>query len=168
MAPIQGSPCDVGWTEVAGSCFRLSERNLTWEEGEQFCQSRGATLAKVDSQDLISGLIEKQVIKTRTWIGLTDRDNEGTFKWLDNTAPKETFWRVNRLEGRSDDLDCVAVGVHGNWIDIDCNDEKEALCQKENKTCQHYGNNAFKNAALCKFVEPQVFLRSRRKTQNAI
>ncbi|KAI3355673.1 hypothetical protein L3Q82_004264 [Scortum barcoo] len=61
----------------------FSTMSASWEESRRDCRDKGADLVVIESyeeQELLSN-----IIKTATWIGLNDRENEGVWKWIDET-----------------------------------------------------------------------------------
>ncbi|KAF1382915.1 hypothetical protein PFLUV_G00148780 [Perca fluviatilis] len=81
----QKKTCPAGWRMFSSSCYLLSAEKGSWEKGGQDCRERGADLVVIESseeQTLLSDFIKKD---TWYWIGLTDRDEEGTWKWVDGT-----------------------------------------------------------------------------------
>uniref|UniRef100_A0A8C6DF00 C-type lectin domain family 4 member F n=1 Tax=Moschus moschiferus TaxID=68415 RepID=A0A8C6DF00_MOSMO len=72
------------WKSYSGNLYYFSSAKKTWQEAEQFCVSHGAHLASVTSE-------EEQAFLTQFtgsvyyWIGLTDRDMEGRWRWTDGT-----------------------------------------------------------------------------------
>uniref|UniRef100_A0A8C7P675 C-type lectin domain-containing protein n=1 Tax=Oncorhynchus mykiss TaxID=8022 RepID=A0A8C7P675_ONCMY len=74
--------CPEGWQKLESSWYFLSTETKTWEKSRQDCLERGADLVIIKSDK------EKPFpfkLKKRVWIGLTDSDNEGTWKWVDGT-----------------------------------------------------------------------------------
>ncbi|XP_045070729.1 CD209 antigen-like [Coregonus clupeaformis] len=75
--------CFDGWRKFDCSCYFLSTEEKTWEESRQYCLKRGADLVIINSR-------EEQVRERErggvVWIGLTDRQREGTWKWVDGTT----------------------------------------------------------------------------------
>ncbi|KAM6955130.1 C-type lectin domain family 4 member E-like [Lycodopsis pacificus] len=85
----QKKTCPEGWMMFYSSCYLLSTRSGSWEESRKDCRDKGADLVIIDSlreQEFLSSI----VVKDRTWIGLSDRDDEGTWKWVDGTPLTET------------------------------------------------------------------------------
>ncbi|KAI9546997.1 hypothetical protein NQZ68_021666 [Dissostichus eleginoides] len=74
---------DKGWRKFGCSCYLLSTEKASWEQSRKNCRARGADLVIVDSkeeQEFISSMIKEE-----TWIGLSDREEEGTWKWVDGS-----------------------------------------------------------------------------------
>ncbi|XP_050961512.1 CD209 antigen-like [Labeo rohita] len=65
------------------SWFFVSNELKSWSDSRQYCRDRGADLVIINSevkQRFISSLTTE-----RAWIGLSDTDNEGKMKWVDNS-----------------------------------------------------------------------------------
>ena len=67
----------------------------------------------------------------RSWIGLTDDEDESIFRWLNNAPLTYETWHegFDEPNGRSDQ-NCVLVHHTLKWIDVRCgdNDQKHVLC----------------------------------------
>ncbi|KAG9329494.1 hypothetical protein JZ751_004445, partial [Albula glossodonta] len=75
-------PCPQGWIKFNSRCYFVSKEKKTWSESRQYCRERGADLVIINNK-------EEQMFLTvfqTTWIGLTDSDEEGTWKWVDGTT----------------------------------------------------------------------------------
>ncbi|XP_051259622.1 C-type lectin domain family 17, member A-like isoform X2 [Dicentrarchus labrax] len=79
----QKKTCPAGWKMFSCTCYLFSTNSYSWEEGRQDCRERGADLVIIDSSEEQEFLTKN--IRKDTWIGLTDRVNEGTWKWTDGT-----------------------------------------------------------------------------------
>ncbi|XP_053184267.1 C-type lectin domain family 4 member E-like [Scomber japonicus] len=81
----QKKTCPAGWKLFSCSCYLLSSVRATWSTGRQDCRERGADLVIINSleeQKFFSTFTKEE---TMSWIGLTDRDTEGIWKWIDGT-----------------------------------------------------------------------------------
>uniref|UniRef100_A0A4W5QZB8 C-type lectin domain-containing protein n=1 Tax=Hucho hucho TaxID=62062 RepID=A0A4W5QZB8_9TELE len=80
-----GRPCPEGWKKSGSSCYYTTTVIKTWEESRKDCNERGAHLVIINSkeeQTFINGLNGPG---NETWIGLTNVDTKGTWKWVDGT-----------------------------------------------------------------------------------
>ncbi|CAB1327002.1 unnamed protein product [Coregonus sp. 'balchen'] len=70
--------CPDGWRKFGCSCYYISTESKTWNDSKQDCLGRVADLVIINSK-------EEQVFLTEfnktAWIGLTEIDEEGTWKW---------------------------------------------------------------------------------------
>ncbi|KAK9542028.1 hypothetical protein VZT92_002030 [Zoarces viviparus] len=112
------------------SCYLLSTRTDSWEEGRKDCRDKGADLVIIDSlqeQKFLSSIIETRP----SWIGLSDRDDEGTWKWVDGTPLTEAYWDLG--EPNNGGEDCVVLRVdrnaEGNWNDVPCDYSLHWICE---------------------------------------
>ncbi|XP_034002682.1 C-type lectin domain family 6 member A-like [Trematomus bernacchii] len=89
--------CPEGWRKFDSSCYLFSTEKRSWEQSRDNCTARGAHLVIVDSeeeQEIITSMTKKD-----TWIGLSDREEEGTWKWVDGsplTLTPERWEEVKR------------------------------------------------------------------------
>ncbi|KAM7009760.1 CD209 antigen-like protein A [Tautogolabrus adspersus] len=71
-----------GWTYFRGSFYYISSLKKSWQESRADCQNRGADLIIINSKEEQNFA---RRFKQYLWIGLTDRETEGTWKWVDGT-----------------------------------------------------------------------------------
>ncbi|KAL6466924.1 hypothetical protein MHYP_G00247280 [Metynnis hypsauchen] len=105
--------------------YFISTGGKIWTESRQDCRERGADLVIINNkeeQDFIEILRRGQ----RAWIGLTDRETEAAWKWVDGSALTTAFWGHNEPNNSAGDEDCVVTGCKSNrvknWADFPCND----------------------------------------------
>ncbi|XP_060747694.1 CD209 antigen-like protein A [Tachysurus vachellii] len=127
--------CPYGWIRFLSRCYLISTDKRTWEESRQACIRTGADLVIINSRE------EQQFVSefhTNIWIGLTDRDWEGQWKWVDNTALLSGYWMNNEPNNGGHHLsnkDCVelvpvSIGVTSNWNDVKCSNVLYSLCER--------------------------------------
>ncbi|CDQ83584.1 unnamed protein product [Oncorhynchus mykiss] len=74
--------CSDGWKKFECSCYFISTEEKTWEKSRQDCLEGGTDLVIINSKEEQEFLFH---FKKRVWIGLTDRETEETWKWVDGT-----------------------------------------------------------------------------------
>nr|XP_020451795.1 CD209 antigen-like isoform X1 [Monopterus albus] len=134
-ATITAKTCPAGWKKFQYSCYFTSVAKKTWSQSREHCQSNGADLAIIESQEemtFINGLYKSD---KEVWIGLTDEGIEGHWKWVDGTPMTTAYWgkgQPNSFDGRNQD--CVEfwhrVSGTGDWNDENCNVEQNWICEK--------------------------------------
>lgn len=75
--------------------------NVTWEEIVNFCKERGGHPAVISSEaenTYLFGFINSMGV-TEAYFGLTDRDDEGTFTWVDGTNLVYQNWHSGEPNG---------------------------------------------------------------------
>ena len=51
---VSAPKCKSGWEELGGECFRFSSGKLSWVAAQQECETEGATLAIVKTDEVHS------------------------------------------------------------------------------------------------------------------
>ncbi|XP_016115110.1 C-type lectin domain family 4 member K-like [Sinocyclocheilus grahami] len=113
----------VEWTCYRSSFYYMSKENKTWTESRRYCTEKGADLIIINNRE------EKDFVHNTSgnavfYIGLTDTDVEGSWKWVDESTLNSSFWasgEPNRGQGIVDE-DCVvtvAVPKLPEWPNLD-------------------------------------------------
>uniref|UniRef100_A0A3B3IPG7 C-type lectin domain-containing protein n=1 Tax=Oryzias latipes TaxID=8090 RepID=A0A3B3IPG7_ORYLA len=120
--------CAEKWIRFCSSCYFLSGKSKSWDES---CKARGADLVVINSKD--ENEFISKLNTERCWIGLTDRDLEGTWKWVDGSSLNLTFWGSGQPDNYDGDEDCVETHFKspGLWNDIPCKLSRRLICEKE-------------------------------------
>ncbi|KAL3066810.1 hypothetical protein OYC64_016708 [Pagothenia borchgrevinki] len=121
-----------GWKYFSGSLYTISPIQKNWQASRDDCLQKGADLVIVNSreeQEYITRFL-KQV-----WIGLTDRETEGRWKWVDGTPLTTSYWHTGEPNGSSKlDEDCAKIyydDARISWTDSHCSDTTNAwICEK--------------------------------------
>ncbi|KAM6978356.1 C-type lectin domain family 4 member E-like [Tautogolabrus adspersus] len=128
----QNITCPEGWKLFRCSCYLFSTQTKIWEESRQDCRDRGADLVIVDSIEEQEFLTNN--IKRRTWIGLSDRDNEGTWKWTDGTPLTQAYWEPGEPNNAGGKEHCGHLfpdrKKEENWNDVECDQSMLWICEK--------------------------------------
>ncbi|XP_052459454.1 CD209 antigen-like protein C [Carassius gibelio] len=116
--------------------FFMSTESKNWSDSRQYCRDRGADLVIINTEEkqrFISSLVSERV-----WIGLSDSENEGVMKWVDNSPLKQGFW----LKGEPNNAyneDCIELNYNrkktgwsplNSWNDDSCSAKKRGICEK--------------------------------------
>ncbi|XP_026108966.1 CD209 antigen-like protein C [Carassius auratus] len=118
--------------KVGSVSFFLSTELKSWSDSRQYCRDRGADLVIIKSEEkqrLITSLI-----KDRVWIGLSDTEQEGIMKWVDNSTLNKGFWYKEEPNDRGGNEDCIALlpeqAAQDNWNDYPCSSRRKGVCEK--------------------------------------
>uniref|UniRef100_A0A3B4YNA6 C-type lectin domain-containing protein n=1 Tax=Seriola lalandi dorsalis TaxID=1841481 RepID=A0A3B4YNA6_SERLL len=136
-AGVQEKTCPEKWRMFSGTCYLLSTQSGSWEKGREDCRARGAALVIINS-------LEEQTLLTgfaagKRWIGLTDRDEEGTWKWIDGTPLTQSYWWEGQPDNGGGDPqwgeeDCAHIytsrDFDKNWNDQSCTASMKWICEK--------------------------------------
>ncbi|XP_039456320.1 C-type lectin domain family 17, member A-like isoform X2 [Oreochromis aureus] len=126
----QKKTCPVGWSSFSHSCYLLSESFGSWDAARKDCKDRGADLVVIDSaeeQTFLSTITTKDA-----WIGLNDKEQEGTWKWVDGTPLTLTYWAKTQPDnGGKQDCAYVTKDERRSWGDGWCLIEyRQWICEK--------------------------------------
>ncbi|XP_035864282.1 C-type lectin domain family 4 member F-like [Sander lucioperca] len=77
-----------GWEYFNGSFYYISSIEKTWQQSRDDCRQKGADLVIINSKEE-QDFTRK--FKKSLWIGLTDSETEGTWKWVDGTPLTTRF-----------------------------------------------------------------------------
>ncbi|KAM6897978.1 C-type lectin domain family 4 member E-like [Lycodopsis pacificus] len=132
----QKKTCPEGWRRFNSSCYLPSTRSGSWEESRKDCRDKGADLVIIDSLQEQKFLL-RIVVTQFTWIGLSDRDDEGTWKWVDGTPLTEAYWGSPPDNGGGDpqwgEEDCAEIiddrNAERNWNDLRCDNARKWICE---------------------------------------
>ncbi|XP_060066710.1 C-type mannose receptor 2-like [Ylistrum balloti] len=113
-------------------CLFLLKRKLTWNDAQSNCSSGGGRLVQIQYQAkqdfLYNTLTAMKWTDWGVWIGATDHDSEGTWKWTDGTNLTYGFWHPGEgpahgfLFSKAGFEDCALMRLDdsGRWRDYDC------------------------------------------------
>ncbi|KAL7405007.1 hypothetical protein ABVT39_022273 [Epinephelus coioides] len=121
----------LGWKYFSGSFYYISSDMKTWKDSRDYCVQRGADLMIINSREeqMFTAGFQKVL-----WIGLTDRETEGTWKWVDGTPLTTSYWTYHEPNGAPDrDEDCAEIKdfyLINSWNDEPCDAQKFWICEK--------------------------------------
>ncbi|XP_067371595.1 CD209 antigen-like isoform X1 [Channa argus] len=131
--------CPAGWIKFSWSCYLLSNRSDSWTNGKSDCQNKGADLMVINSEDeqkfVINSTIASGFSNLDTWIGLSDTEEEKTWKWIDGTPLSYTQWNVSQPDNGGNqniEEDCAHIKAYnGKWNDLPCGNSLQWICEKK-------------------------------------
>ncbi|KAM4560988.1 uncharacterized protein V3H82_015062 isoform 1-T1 [Fundulus diaphanus] len=130
---FKNTTCPDGWTKFNCSCYQ-SFGPGSWDEGREDCARKGGDLVVIDDPE--EQTFVSTFAKSPLWIGLSDKETEGSWKWVDGTSLSFTYWAktqpdgdINTLRG---DEDCVLISSYDGlfWHDFPCSLSMHWICEK--------------------------------------
>uniref|UniRef100_A0A669BIL1 C-type lectin domain-containing protein n=1 Tax=Oreochromis niloticus TaxID=8128 RepID=A0A669BIL1_ORENI len=131
---------------LSKACFTIFISHKIVRESRDFCQLQGGDLIIIDSRDEevyyyedASGMMPQSNPKSPKafWIGLSDVQEEGTWKWWDGTFLTEGYWNDGEPNDVSNE-DCAALYPKANffksWNDVRCDTQMKWICEKAPKS----------------------------------
>ncbi|XP_068609207.1 uncharacterized protein [Brachionichthys hirsutus] len=132
--------CPAGWLSFAGSCYWLvSNTNLltSWYEAATMCSDWGTNLLIIDSpeeQYFINGKLPDfhHVDIPDIWIGLSDKDQDGEFRWVDKSEVTFSNYGSGSPRNTPNMVDCGQIftgNYDGKWETTNCFKTRGYICE---------------------------------------
>ncbi|CAK8680224.1 unnamed protein product [Clavelina lepadiformis] len=142
QADILSIKNDLKWIPMMvtnGYQYYLATTEQNWQASRDICTSMGGDLAVNGMKDLNTrqSLLESilpSVTSRSPWIGLTDAQQEGVWKWVDGTegTPENVHWFTNQPDNLNGNQNCGTLrSVPDPRADDDfCTVLRFALCER--------------------------------------
>lgn len=137
MVPRSTCPEGYIFSENFSKCYKSYQQMLDWFGALDVCVQDGGQLVSIQSQtedNFIKSLDTDQT--AFRWIGLTDENHEGIWKWIRNTGnggPSEIEAEyLNWYPGQPDSYVYVENCAHyyrGMWNDLPCGRPNPFICE---------------------------------------
>ncbi|MEQ2273283.1 hypothetical protein XENORESO_002079, partial [Xenotaenia resolanae] len=128
--------CPPKFRNFGDSCyyFSSSSQRLNFNEANKFCKNMSSHMLIIndnEEQQFVRNAISK---KGYFWLGLTDKEEENVWKWVDGTIPVFTNWKPgqpdNWTHGHANGEDCAGLIQNANWNDFYCTDRIGFICER--------------------------------------
>ncbi|XP_037537282.1 collectin-12 [Nematolebias whitei] len=128
--------CPPKFTKFKNSCYYFSSgaQRLNFNEANKFCTNISSHMLIINDNE------EQQYVKNVIagkgyfWLGLTDKEKENVWKWVDGTMPVFTQWKPgqpdNWTHGHEEGEDCAGLIHNANWNDFYCTDRIGFICER--------------------------------------
>ncbi|KAF7213448.1 collectin-12 [Nothobranchius furzeri] len=139
LAPVLWAPwCPAGWVNFRNNCYFFSKDLLSFDDASQSCESRSASLLIISDTEEQKWLEKQAAGKGYFWMGLTDREEENVWRWVDGTEPTFKKWKPGQPDNwghnHESGEDCAGFIHEGLWNDFFCEDLISYICEKEMNT----------------------------------
>ncbi|KAJ8402327.1 hypothetical protein AAFF_G00368160 [Aldrovandia affinis] len=132
--------CPPGWLSYSGSCYWVvSNFNLltSWNEAQTRCSDMGAglvTIKSAEEQFFVNAQLPDlhQSSVPDVWIGVSDKDHDGTFQWVDKTPITYANWNPNFPQDTDQYWDCGQIytgNYNGKWETTNCFKNLGYICK---------------------------------------
>ncbi|XP_022092820.1 C-type mannose receptor 2-like isoform X2 [Acanthaster planci] len=114
--------CHSGGIFFRDRCYwKVNGTRLSMSGAEAACEEieRGAQLVVIHDGELNTFL--SKLANPLVWIGLTDSEHEGFFKWIDGSSITFRNWRPREPNDSNNNEDCATLDYGtGSWNDVEC------------------------------------------------
>ncbi|XP_012946935.1 macrophage mannose receptor 1 [Aplysia californica] len=125
--PTTPAPCPNGWSGHNDYCYKLfkeAEDKKNWQAAQTFCEIFGGSLPSAHDKatvDFIGDLTGYYYNPGNIWIGLTDKDKEGSYVWSDGSPFDYVSWHDGEPNNIHGTEDCIQMTLRtGTWNDFNC------------------------------------------------
>ncbi|XP_076617217.1 collectin-12-like [Chaetodon auriga] len=145
VAPTLWAPgCPFEWLNYRDKCYFFSKDLHSFDDAKATCESASASLLIINDMEEQKWLKKQTFGKGYFWMGLTDREEENVWRWLDGTEPAFTKWKAGQPDnwghGHEMGEDCAGLIHEGLWNDFFCEDLISYICEKEMETSRSPGS----------------------------
>ncbi|XP_060080224.1 hepatic lectin-like [Ylistrum balloti] len=137
------SNCErAGYTYVTGDeglCFKLFETELPWFDARIKCEEeKGRLLVLKTSRHVDTIMSYSGYLPSSFWIGLSDPNKDGNWKWIDGTAFNSSVWHNILIDGQAgnypgehDTADCIRIKWSTQYLhDVNCKGVDRFVCER--------------------------------------
>uniref|UniRef100_A0A8C5T5E2 Mannose receptor C-type 1 n=1 Tax=Malurus cyaneus samueli TaxID=2593467 RepID=A0A8C5T5E2_9PASS len=129
---ITDAGCKNGWRRYGTYCYFIGHVPATFSEANTTCEGEEGYLATVESryeQAYLTSLIGLRPEKY-FWLGLSDVQDGGTFRWANGEAVSFTHWDKG-MPGNNPGCVAMRTGTAaGLWDVLDCETKQKYICKQ--------------------------------------
>ncbi|XP_036964200.1 CD209 antigen-like protein C isoform X2 [Acanthopagrus latus] len=124
--------CPQDWMMFGSSCYYISSQRSNWDNSRQDCLQREADLVIINSKAFLTGFT------MAAWVGMTDREEEGSWMWVDGTPVNKDRlqWAKGQPDGAFGGEDCGDLRAMINFTglnDYNCLARSRWICEKKSR-----------------------------------
>ncbi|XP_045207888.2 CD209 antigen-like protein A [Mercenaria mercenaria] len=135
LPAYQAGSCPDGWTSHGAKCYHFSHDEESLPVAALVCQQMGGTLAEIETaEENVYLTSEVKLLKNYFWIGLTDVQEEGVWRWYTSkrllTSTGFSSWAPGRPDNVGGKENCGQIRPDGLWGDTTCHTFNFYICEK--------------------------------------
>lgn len=119
------------------SRYKQGAAREVWVAAERDCESEGAHLVVIDdevenawvAQIASQSLTNDKSSHQLAWLGLTDQEVEGDFRWVTGATLGLSKWFTDEPNSLYQAEDCAEMRASGAWNDDRCNAQLAYVCE---------------------------------------
>jgi hypothetical protein len=108
--------------------YRLMTGKTTFDGARSSCESTGGYLARLETKEELSFVAGRVV--PQAWVGGTDSETEGTFRWLDGALVDATQFQTGQPDNQNGAQDCLFL-MQSALADASCTMDRFYICEYE-------------------------------------
>ncbi|XP_041356297.1 C-type lectin-like [Gigantopelta aegis] len=112
-------------------CLKFSPDRKTWLQAKAECESDGARLVKIDTEDKMRDVSYILVADHIGKFFIGARNHNGSWEWTDGSVVKQQWWLFRDEPSDYSHRDClVARSDFADWHNIPCRRLRRYICEK--------------------------------------
>ncbi len=130
--PVVDFPCPGKLFSIDTHSYCAHREYATWNEAKKRCADAGGYLVSINSKEENEALWEilGSTWEHSAWIGFTDSDVEGSWRWVTKEPARYGNWRIGQPDNNQNKEDCAEwLSEDGQWNDLRCSDKRPYLCK---------------------------------------
>lgn len=126
-APITFEGC------LPDSGYTVCPTEIRWLEARRDCGAQGGRLVVLETpeENLAVGGIARRWFDSAFWIGMSDREEEGDWRWVDGSTLTYDPWGAGEPNNAGNNEDCAHSNWRGDgvWNDLPCGRREPYVCE---------------------------------------
>ncbi|HUW30400.1 MAG TPA: CARDB domain-containing protein, partial [Planctomycetota bacterium] len=115
--------------KFGGHYYTLTPTSMTWANAEAWAVEKGGHLATINDA-AEQQFLEKWFCYYGPWIGITDKDVEGTWTWVSGEPVGYSKWATSRPRtSNAGNYDYARITAYGYWDDVYYSDSNRGLVE---------------------------------------
>ena len=120
---IQKQPAQIEALQKRFNRYEIVEGSFTWHEAKADAEKRGGHLATITSEAewlIIKNIFGDALNQYRIWLGATDEETEGEWRWVTGEAWDYTRWVGGEPNnsGKKEHYLHILIDLDGQWNDL--------------------------------------------------
>ncbi|XP_063819493.1 pulmonary surfactant-associated protein D-like [Pseudophryne corroboree] len=109
--------------------FTASGKEGTYDESKLICSKEGGQMATPQNEKENQAVLDViQQYNRFPYLGITDKQTEGTFRYSNGEIIKYSDWKPGE-PNQTGDEDCVEMNLDGKWNDRVCSEKRLIVCE---------------------------------------
>ena len=115
------------YRQYGGHTYAITTAKRSWDESRKYAEEQGGYLVIIDSMEENDFIRETYRVPLNTsedilWIGLSDAEEEGVFRWVNGELPGFTNWSYGEPNNDYGTQDYGHMYADGTWDDVEVKD----------------------------------------------
>ena len=127
--------CKKNWAQNGDHCYYWSLSKANWAKAEKGCNYCKGHLASVTSEaknKFILSELRKQNTTRPIWLGGSDKEKQGIWKWTDQSTWSFENWAENQTNKNCLSYSSTVItptkNIQSKWKARDCNERLQYVC----------------------------------------